>query len=69
MVINLISNALKFSHANEIIHVRLKLLELDHSNEVELQIEVVDSGVGISETELPYIFLPYFKSTDPASLS
>ena len=56
VVINLIANAVKFSKANHAVLVRLKLVEVKFSDDVELQVEVVDSGIGIPETELPYIF-------------
>ena len=51
-MINLLSNALKFSKPFDVIEVRLKLRELVGTyNEVELQIEVADKGIGISEEE------------------
>jgi signal transduction histidine kinase len=68
-VINLLSNALKFSKAYDIINVKLKVFETKGSNEVELQIDVTDSGCGISEEEQEQIFTPYFKSTNKTSLA
>ena len=69
VVINLISNAVKFSKTNQAVLVRIKLKEAKSSDDVELQVEVIDTGIGIPETELPYIFQPYFKSTDPNGLA
>ena len=48
---NLISNALKFSKSFDIIVVRLKLTNQLLSDDCTLQIEVIDTGVGISEEE------------------
>lgn len=64
MVINLLQNALKFSKANDYVTVRLKLIDTCEPTDVELQIEVIDQGIGIPEADLPNIFKPYFKSTD-----
>jgi signal transduction histidine kinase len=51
VVINLLSNALKFSKPFDIIHVKLKVSPCEQSEEVELQVDVSDSGCGISEQE------------------
>jgi signal transduction histidine kinase len=47
VVINLLSNALKFSKANDIIDVRLKMTGSRFSDEVQLVIEISDKGIGI----------------------
>jgi signal transduction histidine kinase len=65
---NLLSNALKFSKVNGTVHVKLKLANVAPPDNIELLIEVTDSGIGISEHDLPTIFTPYFKTTDPRSL-
>ena len=51
VVINLLSNALKFSKAYDIIDVKLQVLPIEQSEEVELQIDVTDNGCGISEQD------------------
>ena len=66
---NLISNALKFSKSFDIIVVRLKLTSQRQSDECSLIIEVVDTGVGISEEEQLKLFTPYFKTYNPKSLA
>ena len=48
VVINILSNALKFSKVNDIIEVKLKVTNLEQQNDVLLQIDVTDSGCGIS---------------------
>lgn len=51
VVINILSNALKFSKVNDIIDVKLKVTNLEQPNDVLLQIDVTDSGCGISKDE------------------
>jgi two-component system, NarL family, sensor histidine kinase EvgS len=62
VVINLLSNALKFSKANDIIDVRLKMTGSRFSDEVQLVIEISDKGIGISEEEQLLIFKPFYKA-------
>ena len=69
VVINLLSNALKFSKAYDIIDVKLQVLPMEQSEEVELQIDVTDYGCGISEQDQLQIFTPYFKTTNKSSLA
>ena len=69
VVINLLSNALKFSKAYDIIEIKLQVLPVEQSEEVELQIDVTDNGCGISEQDQLQIFTPYFKMTNKSSLA
>ena len=69
VVINLLSNALKFSKAYDIIEVKLQVLPIEQSEEVELQIDVTDNGCGISEQDQLQVFTPYFKMTNKSSLA
>lgn len=55
MVTNLLSNALKYSHAGSTVNLTLRY---DDDN-IELQIS--DEGVGIEEDEQPYIFDSFFR--------
>ena len=61
-MINLLSNALKFSKPHDVIEVRLKLIYLGAKDEVELHIEVADKGIGISEDEQLKIFQTDFRT-------
>jgi signal transduction histidine kinase len=69
VVINLLSNALKFSKAFDTIHVKLQVSGREQSDDAELQIDVTDTGCGISADEQAKIFTPYFKSRNPDSLA
>ena len=69
VVINLLSNALKFSKAFDTIHVKLQVSGREQSDDAELQIDVTDTGCGISADEQGKIFTPYFKSRNPDSLA
>lgn len=54
ILVNLLGNALKFTAAG---FVRLSVkVEKDHGDHVDLNIEVSDSGIGISEDKLSLIF-------------
>jgi len=54
---NLVSNAVKYSHAGTSIELRLE------ESSAEVCFEVSDQGVGIPEDELPYVFEPFRRSS------
>jgi len=58
VVLNLFSNAVKYSPENTAIELRLK----EHENDVLCEIE--DNGYGISEKALPRIFEKFYRVTD-----
>jgi signal transduction histidine kinase len=58
MTLRLIKNAIMHSPAGSV--VKLSLIDFDH----HVHISVFNSGDGISETDLPYIFDPFYKSAD-----
>lgn len=55
---NLLNNAIKFTPTKGMIHLLLE--EVEH----ELIFNVIDSGPGLSETELPCIFEKYWSGTN-----
>jgi signal transduction histidine kinase/FixJ family two-component response regulator len=60
VMINLVGNAIKFTHSGSIL-VYLKTLR-DSSNKITgLFIEVSDTGIGIAEDELPEIFRSFYQ--------
>ncbi len=54
VLINLVGNALKFTHQGEVF-VKVSVLNVD-SDDIELQFDVKDSGIGIPEDKLPRLF-------------
>ena len=57
-ILNLYSNAIKYSPEKAQVTVRVT------ENEEEFQIEVEDTGFGISEDSLPHIFDKFYRITD-----
>jgi PAS domain S-box-containing protein len=58
---NLLENAVKYSPQNTMVVVKLNDWNL------EVQVQVVDEGVGISEEQLPYIFDAYYRANRDSS--
>lgn len=65
ILLNLISNALKFSKENQEITIFCNILE-DKSKEniCIVEIRVIDFGIGISEDDQKNLFTPFFKTTN-----
>ncbi|MDF2813818.1 MAG: two-component sensor histidine kinase [Paenibacillus sp.] len=53
--LNLISNSIKFSRKGDTIRIGIQINN-------ELEVEITDTGLGISEAELPYIFDRFYKA-------
>jgi signal transduction histidine kinase len=58
-LVNLLGNAAKYTPEGGQVHFKV------HPKENVLQIDVEDSGFGISAEELPRIFDKFFRSSDP----
>jgi signal transduction histidine kinase/CheY-like chemotaxis protein len=58
IIINLVSNAIKFTHAGEVT-LSMKRLSGESRDGARIQIEVVDTGVGISKEDQARLFQPY----------
>lgn len=68
-MINLISNALKFSEPGSLINIKASNLADLAADKQNLSIEVCDNGIGITEADQENLFKPFFRSTDPNSIS
>jgi signal transduction histidine kinase len=55
---NLITNAVKYGGPNRWLGVRARSVPADHA----IQIAIIDRGAGISASELPHIFEPFYRS-------
>lgn len=59
VLVNLVDNAIKYSHNNSIINVNF---EIDPNNSNYIIISVVDHGVGITRSALPNLFSKFYRS-------
>src|SRR6185369_15592985 len=57
MLLNLISNAVKFSHPKSFVHLEVKHLPEEHA----VRLVVKDSGIGMPPEELPRIFDQFYQ--------
>jgi two-component system sensor histidine kinase/response regulator len=57
IIINLLGNAIKFTHAGEVVLSVKKLPET--ATHAQLHVEVADTGIGMSKKELERLFRPY----------
>ena len=51
VIVNLISNAIKFSEANSVVTVTFKLKKNEHQRNI-LECKVVDKGIGIEKEDI-----------------
>lgn len=65
IIINLLSNALKHTPSEGKIILKAEKIDLENSS--MLQITVKDSGKGIHEKDLPYIFNRFYQSKDKSN--
>lgn len=63
VLMNILSNAVKYTNEGGYIHIS------SIKYEQKLLIEIIDSGVGIQEKELAFIFSPYYRSSSSDSMS
>jgi signal transduction histidine kinase len=68
ILINFITNAIKFSPKNSTIIVMLKQIQsAEIDNFCYYDVSVTDQGIGMSEIDVANIFKPYFKTKDKLS--
>lgn len=63
--INLISNAIKFSPKNSRIQVVVSRVQNDLMSS-EIEVKIVDQGIGIPEDEIPQLFDRFFRASNAA---
>lgn len=59
ILLNLLSNAIKFTPVKGTVKVSAKLLESPDKAPIRIRIEIVDSGIGISEEAITRLFQPF----------
>ena len=57
---NLVDNAIKFSHKRSKISIKAEL-EKNNDNKEIIKVSVSDQGIGIKEADLVHLFKPFFK--------
>jgi signal transduction histidine kinase len=62
MMVNLISNAIKFSNDHSVIHVRVEVCDDG------LCLEVKDQGIGISEEDKRHLFERFFRGKNAQNI-
>lgn len=67
IILNLLTNAFKYTPGGGSVHFKANTKRTG-SEDFELTIEVKDTGLGISEKDLPYIFDRFFKGTQQAGM-
>ncbi|MDP9081895.1 MAG: ATP-binding protein [Bacteroidota bacterium] len=68
ILFNLLSNAYKFTHEGGQVSVLLNLVNTTEADEQQLEIRVIDTGIGIAEDKRDKIFDPFFQNDIPGSM-
>ena len=68
ILFNLLSNAYKFTSEGGQVSVLLNLIGKNNKKEAQLEIRVVDTGIGIAHDKLDKIFDPFFQNDIPGSM-
>lgn len=64
VVMNLLSNAFKFTHSDGRVDVSLELIDGDDRSEI-LEIKVIDTGIGIKDADKERIFERFYQIDNP----
>ena len=59
VLLNLVNNAIKYNRTGGAVNIHSELKESSGSEPPMIRIAVIDTGIGISETDLPNIFTPF----------
>lgn len=68
ILFNLLSNAYKFTHAGGQVSVLLNLRSNPSARGTELEIKIIDTGIGIQKDKMERIFEPFFQNDIPGSM-
>ena len=68
VLMNLITNSIKFSPDNSTINVRVKMKTLNSDNSGIIKFEVIDEGMGIAEEVVPTIFNAFDRGANDVAL-
>jgi PAS domain S-box-containing protein len=59
IILNLLNNAIKYNRESGSIWIKTELRPVDESGATMLRISITDTGLGISEEDLPKLFTPF----------
>ena len=68
ILFNLLSNAYKFTHAGGQVSVLLNLRSGKKNNDTQVEIRIIDTGIGIDRDKIEKIFEPFFQNDIPGSM-
>ena len=64
IISNLLLNSIKYNYKGGKVHVRVLVDESEKSNQKYVQIEISDTGIGMTKTDLNNIFEPFYQAQD-----
>ena len=59
VLLNLINNAIKYNHSGGVVKLDIDVVENESGGEPWVHLSIVDTGVGISKSDIPKIFVPF----------
>lgn len=65
--LNLLHNSVKYSPPSTTIHVDVKILPSNNNQKSALEINIIDSGIGFSEADLPHVFERFYRGDQARS--
>lgn len=69
IIINLVSNAIKFSTTGQEIEISVDIVAITPGNNISLQVMVTDQGIGLNQQDRENLFKPYFRSSSAENLA